>query len=75
MAAKGAGLWDDLVPIIDASLCRRCAECAAEATCTVHALRRAAADAVPAPDAGFCLGCYACAAACPHRAIRQPKRG
>lgn len=72
---KRTGLWDDVVPTVDATLCRRCAECEAEAICTVRALRRTGAETVPVPDAGFCLGCYACAAACPHRAIRQPKRG
>lgn len=75
MVASGSGLWDDMLPVLDAALCRRCPECAPLAACPVHALRRRTADALPAPDPGFCLGCYSCADACPHRAIRQPKRG
>jgi carbon-monoxide dehydrogenase iron sulfur subunit len=69
-----SGFWDDVVPRVDPSLCRRCADCPPMAACSAQAIRRASPDSVPVADEDFCFGCYSCASACPYGAIILPRQ-
>jgi Pyruvate/2-oxoacid:ferredoxin oxidoreductase delta subunit len=73
MARDGAGLWDDIVPRVDAERCVRCADCAAVAACLAQGFRRKDETSVPVVDESICFGCYSCAGACPHNAIIVPR--
>jgi carbon-monoxide dehydrogenase iron sulfur subunit len=73
VAEKTSGFWDDVVPRVDPSRCRRCADCPAVAACLSKGLRRDEPEGIPAADEGFCFGCYSCASACPHGAIILPR--
>ncbi len=67
------GFWDDIVPRVDAELCRGCADCAAVVACLAQSIRRQEANSVPVVDESLCFGCYSCASACPHKAVIMPR--
>jgi Fe-S-cluster-containing hydrogenase component 2 len=72
---RASRLWDDIVPGVDPTQCRRCTECPPLAACPAWAFRRAGQNDVPFASRDLCLGCYACADACPHRAVLPPRIG
>jgi pyruvate ferredoxin oxidoreductase gamma subunit len=73
-AAVATGLWRTLRPVIDDSLCHRCAWICST-FCPDGAIS-IAADGRPSIDYDHCKGCLVCAAVCPPHAIRvEPERG
>jgi carbon-monoxide dehydrogenase iron sulfur subunit len=71
--AKTSNLWEDVVPRVDPTRCRRCPDCPPMATCPAQGFRRSEPDSIPVADEDFCFGCYSCADACPHGAIILPR--
>jgi len=67
------GFWSDIVPSVDAGLCRHCADCMAVAACLAQGFRRDNPETLPVVDENRCFGCYSCAAACPHKAVNLPR--
>jgi Fe-S-cluster-containing hydrogenase component 2 len=73
LAKESGGIFDDIVPRVDAGKCRRCADCPAVTACLAQGFRREDPDSVPVVDESMCFGCYSCAGACPHNAIILPR--
>jgi len=73
MSSESSGFWDEIVPRVDAEMCRHCADCPPVAACLARSFNRADPEGVPAIDDRLCFGCYSCAGACPHKAVILPR--
>jgi Fe-S-cluster-containing hydrogenase component 2 len=71
---ESSSFWDSIVPWVDPKRCQRCADCAAEAACLAQGIRRERTASVPSVSDEVCFGCYSCAGACPHGAVKQPRK-